>query len=263
MDVPGSHPSDLLDVHIVTGVDEVSPRVIYIREFGGFGNDAVAFAAPDVSSPRRRAAAGQALRAALVSLALPRPMALQVGCVPEECEEEVRSVVEEAFASGLSFIARVAQAQGFMPPMPSPTLVPPEIEPQLQLQRVDCAGHELQPWLTEALGARGYPESYVGHLVASGEVVPPLVAVDGAGQPVAMVLQEATDLSIGALHVDEACRGKGVGTWLLGCMSEAIFKKHSLPAVSLVEPGNEASQRLHARAGWTMDEASLIWLAFT
>eukprot|EP00928_Gymnodinium_smaydae_P100392 TRINITY_DN9837_c0_g1_i1.p1 TRINITY_DN9837_c0_g1~~TRINITY_DN9837_c0_g1_i1.p1 ORF type:complete len:282 (+),score=79.31 TRINITY_DN9837_c0_g1_i1:44-889(+) len=272
-----SADDDALDVRVVGSADGDLPRVIYIREFGGFGNDSVSFAAADLGELERRQRCGEALRAALAALELPRPMALQVGCVPSECELVVRRVIEEAFDSGLSFVARVGEAQRYRSPVPcaaasadsaaAALAPPPPAEAQdLRLERLDRSGHDFEPWLLQQLTERGYPPAYVRHLIASGDVACPLVAVagdDGRVAPVAMVLQEATDLSVGALQVDEGYRRRGIGAWLFACMSAAIQHKHAVSAASLVEPGNEASQRLHERAGWTRDAGSLVWLAFT
>eukprot|EP00929_Paragymnodinium_shiwhaense_P042527 TRINITY_DN21995_c0_g1_i1.p1 TRINITY_DN21995_c0_g1~~TRINITY_DN21995_c0_g1_i1.p1 ORF type:complete len:138 (+),score=20.61 TRINITY_DN21995_c0_g1_i1:353-766(+) len=130
------------------------------------------------------------------------------------------------------------------------------------------ASHSASDWLRTKLFDKGYPDEYL-RVLMSGQIAAPRVAIrtsdgdDGAAvKCVAHVVQEATDLSLGALFVEESHRRKGLGEALLRRMSKVIAETGLVAPVSLVEESNIASVRLHERAGWSAVNGSFVCLVF-
>lgn len=245
------------------------PDVRHIPAFGGPGNDTLSFAAPDLVDPDARAAAPASLRQRLEELAAtpegPAIDKLQLGCVPEEHEEEVRNIVAELLP-GLVFVSQIGRANAFAArgsdggAVAAPEV--PAIGGGLRVERASELGAEGAAWLQDFLQEHNYPPFYIDLLRTSKDIVQPHVVLDSEGVPVAHVLQEFSDLSIGALFVKEACRGQGIGSWLLDVMARAIAEEQGRRAVSLVESGNEAGEKTHVRTGFAMEGKPLLWLGF-
>lgn len=254
-------------VHSFAGL----PRIVWVQDFGGPGNDAASLVVPDLSEAGR----GQAAEAIKQALEAEReggrvPNALQLGCVPVELEQEVRTLVEDVFTP-LKMLAKAGEALRYAPAEEGAGTTQSELPPSaegLRLESIDREDHPLLPELAQALQGRGYPAEYVHFLTSGGEVVAPLALIDdsqeiASSKLAAFVLQEALDLSLGGLQVDEARRRQGLGAWLLKRMGSEIAARSPKGVVaSLVEGGNEASVGLHAHAGWTTAGEPLGWWAF-
>uniref|UniRef100_A0A7S4PS51 N-acetyltransferase domain-containing protein n=1 Tax=Alexandrium monilatum TaxID=311494 RepID=A0A7S4PS51_9DINO len=236
-------------------------RLIHIRDFGGPGNDCLSFAAVDLL--HARAAAPAALRSALEGPLLRETRGLQMGCVPVELEPAVRALVEELRPTW-RFVARAAEAQLLAAPAAEEDNADKLPSGVGCMESVDSSQHPHFPWLQEALG-RQYPPNYVRFLAEAGGregFTSPLLALSEDGAPMACVVQEASDMSVGALYVAGGFRRHGVGSRLLATMARRVSEGQHLPAASVVRLSDEASLRLHVRAGWEPQAEALAWLIF-
>jgi GNAT superfamily N-acetyltransferase len=97
-------------------------------------------------------------------------------------------------------------------------------------------------------------ERYLRHRIQNG----PGLGLVKDGQKVAFVLQHK-DGEAGPLVVDKAYRSIGLGSKLLRCFNQQLFKNNSI-IYGFVEPNNMASARMMENSGYKKAQDKVLWV---